>query len=174
MSNLTTLDTRERVGACSNRKIVRIKTFLTWGRAIVGHVRPRSFDRYREIIAQVDELISGQPAAPLYSHDLARRIGTSVRSLQLAAQAIHGMSLHGYIRLKRLRFAHCQLKSGLPGQSVKAAALDSGFRHMGEFSSLYKSVFGEVPSVTLVRAKRPTIAWSPVVSKQYPFSSNQN
>jgi AraC family ethanolamine operon transcriptional activator len=104
---------------------------------------------------QVDELISGQPAAPLYSEDLARRIETSVRTLQLAAQAIHGVSLHGYIRLKRLRFAHCQLTSGLPGQSVKAAALASGFWHMGEFSRLYKSVFGEVPSMTLARARRP-------------------
>jgi transcriptional regulator GlxA family with amidase domain len=114
----------------------------------VGHARQRSLDRYREIIAQVDERISEQPAAPLYSDDLAQRIETSVRTLQLAARAIHGVSLHGYIRLKRLRFAHCQLKSGLSGQSVKAAALDSGFWHMGEFSRLYKSVFGEAPSIT--------------------------
>ncbi|WP_371933129.1 helix-turn-helix domain-containing protein [Bradyrhizobium sp. CCGUVB23] len=122
----------------------------------------------------MDELISAQLATPLYSDDLARRIETSVRTLQEAARAIHGVSLHSYIRLKRLRFAHCQLKSGLPGQSVKAAALDSGFWHMGEFSRLYRSVFGEAPSTTLARANRPMETGSPVVRKRYPYSSNQN
>jgi hypothetical protein len=47
------------------------------------------------IIAELDELVQTlPPSLPLYSKDLARQIGTSVRTLQMASQSIAGVSLH--------------------------------------------------------------------------------
>ena len=63
-------------------------------------------------------------------------------------------SLHFYLRLKRLWSARCSLALGLPGLSIKRAAVANGFWHMGEFSRLYKAVFGELPSQTLMRSRR--------------------
>lgn len=90
--------------------------------------------------------------APLYSRDLARRIGTSPRTLQTAVQAVFGISLHRYVCLRRLLSAHCRLQGGC--RSVKDAALGNGFSHMGDFSRLYKGIFGKTPSETLADARR--------------------
>ena len=68
-------------------------------------------------------------------------------------QTVHGMSLHHYLRAKRLWAARKQLVSGSTGLTVKAAALASGFWHMGDFAKGYKTAFGETPSETLARAR---------------------
>jgi transcriptional regulator GlxA family with amidase domain len=91
----------------------------------------------------------------LYSDDLASALGVSVRTLQTAAHAVHGVSLHHYLRLKRLWSARIQLMVGGGGMSVKAAALGNGFWHLGEFSRGYRLAFGETPSETLARSRRP-------------------
>ena len=118
--------------------------------------RPRSFDHHRKLIARLEELIRENTIAPLYSDELARSVGASVRTLQTATQAVHGMSLHQYLRLRRLWSARCQLTTGLPGLTVQAVARANGFWHMGEFSKLYKATYGELPTQTTARAARPT------------------
>jgi AraC family ethanolamine operon transcriptional activator len=115
--------------------------------------RPRSFEQHRKLIARLDDVLRQQSTTAIYSDDVARRVGTSVRTLQTAMQAVHGMKLHHYIRLRRLWLVRRQLAKALPGTSVKAAALSNGFWHMGEFGLLYKSVFGEMASETLARAQ---------------------
>jgi len=122
--------------------------------------RPRSFDHHRRLVARLDELIRELPAAPLYSDELARGVGASVRTLQTATQAMHGMSLHQYLRLKRLWSTRCQLTTALPGLTVQAVARANGFWHMGEFSKLYKATFGELPTQTTARAARPSAVGS--------------
>jgi len=64
------------------------------------------------------------------------------------------MSLHQHLRLKKLWGVRSQLLTGNQLLTVKAAALANGFWHMGEFSQLYKATFGEIPSETLLRARR--------------------
>lgn len=115
--------------------------------------RPRSSDHHRRLIARLDEFIREYPSVPLYSEDLAQHVGGSVRTLQTAARTVHGMSLHQYLRLKRLWLVRRQLTKGTPGLSVKLAAQSNGFWHMSEFSRFYNIVFGELPSATLVRAR---------------------
>jgi AraC-like DNA-binding protein len=114
--------------------------------------RPRSFDQHRKIIARLDEHLREHPMAALYSEELAQRLGTSVRTLQTAMQAIHGMKLHHYIRLRRLWLVRRQLVRALPGTNVRVAAQSNGFWHMGEFSQFYKAAFGELASETFARA----------------------
>jgi len=116
--------------------------------------RRGSFDKHRKLIARLDEVVALFGSKPLYSDDLADKLGTSVRTLQTATHTVHGVSLHHYLRLKRLWSTRIQLMTGGAGMSVKAAALSNGFWHMGDFSRGYKLAFGETPSETLTRGRR--------------------
>ena len=117
--------------------------------------RPGSFDKYRKLIEQLDEVVELFGSKPLYSDDLATTLGVSARTLQIATQAVHGISLHHYLRLKRMWAVRVQLMTASSGLTVKAAALGNGFWHLGDFSTGYKRAFGEAPSETLARGRRP-------------------
>lgn len=114
---------------------------------------PRAFERHRKLVAKLDEFAHSHPEMPLYSESLARELGTSVRTLQLAVRAVHGASLHHHLRNRRLWSLRAQLAKGMPTTSVSSAAFANGFTHMGELSQLYKATFGELPSETLLRSK---------------------
>lgn len=116
--------------------------------------RRGSFDKHRKLIARLDELVAIFGSRPLYSDDLAAALGVSARTLQTATHAVHGVSLHHYLRLKRLWSVRVQLMIGGNGLTVKAAALGNGFWHMGDFSRGYRLAFGETPSETLARGRR--------------------
>ncbi|QIG99065.2 MULTISPECIES: AraC family transcriptional regulator [unclassified Bradyrhizobium] len=98
-------------------------------------------------------ILAGDVAHPIYSGELARQIGVSVRTLHDAIQRYRGVSLHRYLRLRRLWLVRQQLLAG--AQSVKACALAYGFWHLSDFSRSYRSQFGEAPSETLAASRRP-------------------
>lgn len=112
-----------------------------------------SAKRYKAIVDRVDDIIHANPAGDLSCEQLAEAIGTSVRTLQTAAQHVCGSGVHQYSRLRRLWSVRQQLRSGPSGLTVKASALAWGFSHMGEFSAIYQAAFGELPSHTLANAK---------------------
>ena len=89
---------------------------------------------------------------PVYSEDLANKLGLSVRSLHDTVQRYRGMSLHRYLRLRRLWLVRRRLLAG--AESVKAPALAYGFWHLSDFSRSYRQQFGEAPSATLERGRR--------------------
>ncbi len=107
--------------------------------------------RQFNIFADVREALSGDIGRPVYSSDLARRIGVSVRTLHDAVKRYRGMSLHRYLRLRRLWLVRKRLLSGT--HSVKACALAFGFWHLSDFSRIYRLQFGETPSETLARSR---------------------
>lgn len=96
-------------------------------------------------------VLAGDVAHPIYSGDLARQIGVSVRTLHDAIKRFRGMSLHRYLRLRRLWLVRQQLLGG--AHSVKACALAYGFWHLSDFSRTYRSQFGELPSETLAASR---------------------
>jgi AraC-like DNA-binding protein len=89
--------------------------------------------------------------SPIYSGDIAQQIGVSVRTLHDAILQFRGMSLHRYLRLRRLWLVRQRLLAGT--HSVKAAALAFGFWHLSDFSHNYLLQFGERPSATLARSR---------------------
>jgi transcriptional regulator GlxA family with amidase domain len=112
----------------------------------------RCSDRHREIVGMLDELVEKWPLCrPLYSRELAEQIGVSTRTLQNAALGARDMTLHGYLRRKRLMAAREKLQHG--ATSVTAAALESGFWHLSDFAHRYRKLFGELPSSTLRSAR---------------------
>jgi len=104
-----------------------------------------------KVLRDVDAALSGYLSAPIYREALARQVGVSVRSLHDAVQRFRGMSLHRYLRLKRLWLVRKQLLTGT--HTVKASALAFGFWHLGDFSASYRAQFGETPSETLAKAR---------------------
>jgi AraC-like DNA-binding protein len=103
------------------------------------------------IFRDTEAVLSSSMGDPIYSEALARQVGVSVRSVHDAVQRFRGMSLHRYLRLRRLWLVRKQLLTG--SQSVKASALAFGFWHMGDFSASYRVQFGETPSETLAKVR---------------------
>jgi AraC family ethanolamine operon transcriptional activator len=113
-----------------------------------------SLSHYLALVRKFDEYLTANAGKTVYSADVARQLGVSVRTLHNAVVAVRGMSMHRYTRLRRLWSVRQQLVAGLPQQSVKAVALVNGFWHMGEFTSLYRDLFGETPQQTLLGSRR--------------------
>jgi AraC-like DNA-binding protein len=107
----------------------------------------RQFRIFREIRA----VLEANLARPIYSEELAQHVGVSVRSMHDAILRYRGMSLHRYLRLRRLWLVRRRLLAG--AESVKATALAFGFWHLGDFSASYRLQFGETPSQTLAKSR---------------------
>jgi AraC family ethanolamine operon transcriptional activator len=108
-----------------------------------------SLSHYLALVRKFDEFVAVNAGKTLYSADVARQLGVSVRTLHNAVVAIRGMSMHRYMRLRRLWGVRQQLLRGASLQSIKAVALVNGFWHMGEFTASYRDLFGETPQQTL-------------------------
>jgi AraC family ethanolamine operon transcriptional activator len=108
-----------------------------------------SLSHYLALVRRFDEFVAVNAGKTIYSADVARQLGVSVRTLHNAVVAIRGMSMHRYMRLRRLWSVRQQLLRGASLQSIKAVALVNGFWHMGEFTGLYRELFGETPQQTL-------------------------
>ncbi len=114
-----------------------------------------NLSHYLLLVRRFDEFLTANAGRTLYSADVARQLGVSVRTLHNAVVAIRGMSMHRYTRLRRLWSVRQQLVQGSPVESIKAVALMNGFWHLGEFGSLYRELFGETPQQTLAAARQP-------------------
>jgi AraC-like DNA-binding protein len=107
--------------------------------------------RQFKIFRDIEAVLSSNLGNPIYSEELAQQVGVSVRSMHDAILRYRGMSLHRYLRLRRLWLVRKQLLAG--AHSVKACALAFGFWHLGDFSASYRLQFGEIPSQTLARSR---------------------
>jgi AraC family ethanolamine operon transcriptional activator len=110
-----------------------------------------NFSSKFKIFRDAEEALAEHYDTPIYSGELARQIGVSVRTLHDAILHYRGMSLHRYLRLRRLWLVRQRLLGGT--QSVKSAALAFGFWHLGDFSHNYLQQFGETPSATLALSR---------------------
>ena len=104
------------------------------------------------IFRDIDAVLSSNLSDPIYSEALARQVGVSVRSVHDAVLRFRGMSLHRYLRLRRLWLVRKRLLAGTA--SVKASALAFGFWHLGDFSASYRAQFGESPSETIANFRK--------------------
>lgn len=106
-----------------------------------------------KLVQRIDDYVATYPTAPIYTADLARELDVSIRTLGGAVSKVRGMSLHQYIRLKRLWATRARLLKG-GGATVASCARAHGFHHLGEFAAAYRASFHEAPSDTLARGRR--------------------
>jgi AraC family ethanolamine operon transcriptional activator len=124
--------------------------------ALAGQLQPQfvrvgTWRRYFDIVQKIERALADRFGGPIYSEVLANEIGVSVRTMHNAMLQFRGMSLHRYLRIRRLWSVRRQLLSG--AHKVSACALANGFWHLGEFAQVYAAQFGETPSQTLARAR---------------------
>jgi len=114
-------------------------------------LRPNDERNFR-IFQDIRALLSDDLSQPIYSEEIARKLGLSVRTMHDVVRRYRGMSLHRYLRLRRLWLVRKRLLAG--ADSVKAVALTFGFWHLSDFSRSYRDQFGEAPSQTLEHGRR--------------------
>jgi AraC family ethanolamine operon transcriptional activator len=119
--------------------------------SLVCEGKSANLRQYLSLVRNFDEFLAANPGRTLYSADVAKQLGVTVRTLHNAVFAIRGMSMHRYTRLRRLWSVRQQLVHGCRPESIKAIALLNGFWHLGEFLTQYRELFGETPQQTLAR-----------------------
>ena len=85
---------------------------------------------------------------PLTVSELRDYSGVCWRTLDRAFKDRFGIGPKQYITAVRLSAARRELRSAAPCQTVTEIAMRLGFTHLGRFSSNYRQMFGELPSVT--------------------------
>ena len=115
--------------------------------------RPRVIDQ--KTMSNIAGLIESQPHSVASAQDLVALSGISERTLQAAFNKYYDLSPARYIQLRRLHQARKILTRGDDHEiSVSAVATSLGMWDLGRFAGRYRSVFGELPSVTLKRARQ--------------------
>jgi AraC-like DNA-binding protein len=96
--------------------------------------------RFLELVRQIPEI----EMLTLSPGDLARRCGCSVRHFTRLFRGHFGVSIHArqtQLRLEKARQLLCETDA-----RVSDIALDSGYRHLGLFTAVFKKHFGVTPS----------------------------
>jgi AraC-like DNA-binding protein len=88
----------------------------------------------------------------IYIPELCAEIRVSDRTLRACCQNQLGVGPHRYLMLRRMHLARRALRRSTPmDATVTEIATRYGFWQFGRFAGEYKSLFGELPSVTLAR-----------------------
>jgi AraC-like DNA-binding protein len=109
----------------------------------------------RQVVERVDAWVRAHIAHSISLEQLRAVAGVSTRTLQEACLARWGQTPIDLVASRRLETARSLLSSGR-APTVTAAAVHSGFSHLGRFSIAYKRAFGESPSETLAQAAAVT------------------
>jgi transcriptional regulator GlxA family with amidase domain len=127
--------------------------------------RRRGNGRLR-VVQQAEAVIQASPAAPHTVESLARAVGVSVRSLGRAFESQRGHGPIEALRRERLLRVRQDLLLANADERVTAVAMRWGFVHLGRFSRVYATHFGELPSETRrrARARPPQPADAPTTS----------
>lgn len=105
-------------------------------------------------VRRAEALIAAHPDTPFTVDGLAMAVGVSSRSLSRGFQRLRGYGPMAAVRRARLERVRLDLLTAGPHANVTSAAMRWGFFHLGRFSALYASQFGELPSATRRSAGR--------------------
>ncbi|MGQ4598613.1 AraC-like ligand-binding domain-containing protein [Nocardia sp. R6R-6] len=140
----------------SSLAISEFETLLA-GQLLIGQPNRYSEELHRparpavaRTISRAADLIEAHADQHLTGDDIAAAVGISTRSLQDGFRRYFGVTPRTYIRNVRLQRARHELLCADPARvTVTSVAVRWGFSHLGRFSALYRTAFGESPSDTL-------------------------
>ena len=113
-----------------------------------------SFSSRQRAVDRALELIDLQPSILAIS-ELHTAANVSSATLNRGFKERFGVSPKQYLVARRLCQARRCIQSSGDWQQISSVAYDFGFWHLGRFASDYRSMFGELPSETRLRAKKP-------------------
>lgn len=112
--------------------------------------------RRRHIVDSAKDFMRAHIAETITIADLCIELGVSRRTLQYSFQEVLGINPVRFLRAMRLNGVRRDLRNpGTRPCSVQDSAAIWGFWHLGHFVTDYKRMFGELPSETLRRTRRP-------------------
>jgi transcriptional regulator GlxA family with amidase domain len=107
---------------------------------------------HQEMIQHFHSVLQAAADRPVYVLEMAMAIGASLPVLSVCCEEQLGMGPEKYLLLRRLHLVKRALCAANPAATtVPDMATRHGFWQFSQFSGLYKSVFGELPSDTLRR-----------------------
>ncbi|AHJ97624.1 bifunctional transcriptional activator/DNA repair enzyme AdaA [Hymenobacter swuensis] len=136
---------------CSARKPKpeNVEFFATTKEALLHGYRPCKVcrpliarDATPDFIRQLLQELMHQPATKITDYQL-RQKGLEPVTVRRWFLRQHGITFHSFQRLNRLNLAFQKLQQG---ESVTAAAFDSGYESLSGFQESFKTVFGVAPT----------------------------
>ena len=103
------------------------------------------------VLKVVKSSIEDRVSEPLQISELVRLADCSARTLRYAFEEEFGVSPKSYLKSRRLLEFRRRLRRAEPSMTVTEVAAELGLPHLGQLAADYRSMFGELPSVTLVR-----------------------
>ncbi|MGK6621339.1 HTH-type transcriptional regulator EutR [Citrobacter freundii] len=114
-----------------------------------------SHQSYRRLLSRAREYVLENMSEPLTVLDLCNQLHVSRRTLQNAFHAILGIGPNAWLKRIRLNAVRRELISPWSqSATVKDAAMQWGFWHLGQFATDYQQLFAEKPSLTLHQRMR--------------------
>lgn len=114
-----------------------------------------SHQSYRRLLSRAREYVLENMSEPLTVLDLCNQLYVSRRTLQNAFHAILGIGPNAWLKRIRLNAVRRELISPWSqSATVKDAAMQWGFWHLGQFATDYQQLFAEKPSLTLHQRMR--------------------
>ena len=114
-----------------------------------------SHQSYRRLLSRAREYVLENMSEPVTVLDLCNQLHVSRRTLQNAFHAILGIGPNAWLKRIRLNAVRRELISPWSqSTTVKDAAMQWGFWHLGQFATDYQQLFSEKPSLTLHQRMR--------------------
>jgi AraC-like DNA-binding protein len=111
--------------------------------------------RHERIMRRFHKVIDEQPDQPFYIPEICKAIGVSERTLRSCCQEQLKMSPKQFLVRRRMHMVRRDLTRSLStANTVTNVAAHYGFWDFGRFAGVYRSFFGELPSITLSRSPR--------------------
>jgi AraC-like DNA-binding protein len=112
--------------------------------------RSETLRHHAGIMARFEEALAVHAGGHLNISALCAELGVPERTLRVCCVEFLGMSPARYVLLRRLNKARAALRRADPATaSVAGIARSCQFSEPGRFAVIYRTVFGELPSVTL-------------------------
>jgi AraC-like DNA-binding protein len=123
--------------------------------AVAAGADIRAAHRHQDIMSRFESLVQTQPDRNLRMAEICAALGVPDRLVRSLCAKHLGMSPTGYVRLHRMSLVRRALGHDDQGAaSVSEAARRYGFGDHSHFAASYRTLFGELPSVTLRRRLR--------------------
>lgn len=114
-----------------------------------------SHQSYRRLLSRAREYVLENMSELVTVLDLCNQLHVSRRTLQNAFHAILGIGPNAWLKRIRLNAVRRELISPWSqSTTVKDAAMQWGFWHLGQFATDYQQLFAEKPSLTLHQRMR--------------------
>ena len=108
--------------------------------------------RHELVVQRFYRMMEDHPRDALYIPQVCKAIGVAERTLRMCCYDQLGVSPKQFLLVRRMNLVHQALKRAIPiATTVTEAATRYGFYDFGRFAGAYRSLFGELPSLTLAR-----------------------